>query len=94
MVSQEFSGSTWLRGDVSKKKPGEAKYRLLLRSHRAVRAVGVNVSPAQNPKARNDLKVPTLVSMNIIPCGICDRNVTQSQTCIRRNKKKPRLERG
>ena len=58
-----------------------------------MRAVGVNVSPAQNPKARNDLKVPTLVSMNIIPCGICDRNVTQSQTCIRRNKKKPRLER-
>ena len=58
-----------------------------------MRAVGVNVSPAQNPKARNDLKVPTLVSMNIIPCGICARNVTQSQTCIRRNKKKPRLER-
>ena len=39
---------------------------------------GVNGSrAAQTPKARNDLKVPALVSTNIIVCGSCDRNVTR-----------------
>lgn len=31
--------------------------------------VGVSSPRRANPKARNDLKVPAWVSMNIIPCG-------------------------